>query len=204
LISIIDYGSGNVSAIGNIYEKSNIPYKIAKTPSDLNGAEKLFLPGVGAFDETMMLLEKTGFRNTLDTLVLINRVPIIGICVGMQILGESSEEGNLPGLGYIKGRVKKIDSSILENKPFLPHMGWNSIQIENPSTLFNDIDLKIGFYFLHSFYFECSDNTDILATTQYGSSFASAINHKNVYGIQFHPEKSHINGVTILNNFAKL
>ena len=204
MITIIDYGSGNISAIGNIYERLNIDYKIAKSPSEIIGAEKLFLPGVGAFDETMILLENSGFRKALDIEVLINKVPIIGICIGMQVLGGSSEEGELPGLGYIKGHVKRLDENLLVNKPSLPHMGWNNISLKRQSPLFEDIDTEIGFYFLHSFYFECDNHSDVLATTEYGQSFASAINHENVYGIQFHPEKSHNNGVSLLKNFAKL
>jgi glutamine amidotransferase len=204
LITIIDYGSGNVSAIGNIYERLNIDYKIAKSPSEIIGAHKLFLPGVGAFDETMILLENSGFRKGLDIEVLIKKVPIIGICVGMQVLGGSSDEGKLPGLGYIKGHVKHLDENLLVNKPTLPHMGWNNILLKRQSPLFEDIDTEIGFYFLHSFYFECDNHSDVLATTEYGHSFPSAINHENVYGIQFHPEKSHNNGVSLLKNFAKL
>ena len=204
MITIIDYGSGNISAIGNIYERLNIDYKIAKSPSEIIGAHKLFLPGVGAFDETMILLENSGFRKALDIEVLINKVPIIGICVGMQVLGGSSEEGKLPGLGYIKGHVKRLDENLIINKPSLPHMGWNNISLKRQSPLFEDIDTEIGFYFLHSFYFECDNHSDVIATTEYGQSFASAINHENVYGIQFHPEKSHNNGVSLLKNFENL
>ena len=202
MITIIDYGSGNINAIANIYERLNKPYKIAKFPSDIIGAKKLFLPGVGAFDETMILLENSGFKKALDIEVLINKVPIIGICVGMQVLGDSSEEGKMPGLGYIKGQVKRLDVNLLKNKPSLPHMGWNNISLKRHSPLFDEIETEIGFYFLHSFYFECENNSDILATTEYGQTFASAINHENVFGIQFHPEKSHNNGVSLLKNFA--
>ncbi len=204
MITIIDYGSGNVSAIGNIYERLNIAYKVAKFPKEIIGAEKLFLPGVGAFDETMLLLQNSGFKNALDKEVLFNKVPIIGICVGMQVLANSSDEGKLPGLGYIKGHVKRFDESKLIQKPRLPHMGWNTIIKHRDSPLFEEIDTEIGFYFLHSFYFESDNQSDVLATTNYGQTFASAINHENIYGIQFHPEKSHNNGVSLLKNFAKL
>lgn len=202
MITIVDYGSGNISAIGNIYERLKIPFKIAKNADEIVGAQKLFLPGVGAFDETIRMLDQTGFRPVLDEEVLIKKVPILGICVGMQILAEKSEEGDLPGLGYIKGAVKKIDESLLSQKPKLPHLGWNSIEILKESPLFKDIDAEIGFYFLHTYYFDCFDSNDILATSNYGKPFASAISHKNVYGTQFHPEKSHVNGVKLLENFA--
>lgn len=204
MITIIDYGSGNISSIVNIYEKLNIPCIIANHPDQVIGAKKICLPGVGSFDETMSKLDEIGFRAALDKEVLGNKIPIIGICVGMQILSETSEEGILKGLGYIKGRVKKFDVTKLQSKPKLPHLGWNSIEIKRQTPLFENIDPQKGFYFLHSYLFECLDDNDILATTQYGYSFSSAINHDNIYGFQFHPEKSHSNGVNLLYNFAKL
>lgn len=204
MITIIDYGSGNIRAIANIYERLKVDYKIARTPEEVNGAKKIFLPGVGAFDETIAKLDSIGFRAVLDKEVLENKVPIIGICVGMQILAESSEEGSLQGLGYIKGRVKKIDATLLPQKPKLPHLGWNSIEIKRESPLLTDIDPLKGFYFLHSYYFECTHEEDILTCTHYGKEFSSAVNRENVFGIQFHPEKSHSNGVNLLHNFAKL
>ena len=204
MITIIDYGSGNIRAIGNIYDTLKIGYKIAKSPEEVMGAEKLFLPGVGAFDETISMLDKTGFREILDFEVMQNKIPIIGICVGMQILAESSEEGKLPGLSYIKGKVKKLDATLLNQNPKLPHLGWNSIEITRESSLLNNIDSELGFYFLHSYYFECKNQEDILTKTTYGQSFASAVNYNNIYGIQFHPEKSHHNGINLLHNFATL
>lgn len=204
MITIIDYGSGNINAIGNIYTNLKVPFKIAKTPEEAAGAEKLFLPGVGAFDETISKLDETGFRQVLDTEVLVNKVPILGICVGMQILAESSEEGKLPGLGYIKGKVKKIDETSLITKPKLPHLGWNSITLTRPNVLFENIDPETGFYFLHTYYFDCYDPDDIIAITLYGNKFASAVNRDNIFGVQFHPEKSHGNGIRLLHNFAKV
>lgn len=204
MITIIDYGSGNIHAIANIYEKLNISYLIARHPDDVIGAKKIFLPGVGAFDETISKLDEIGFRSVLDKEVLENNVPILGICVGMQILAESSEEGSLKGLGYIKGHVKKLDVTKLKGKPKLPHLGWNSIEIKRKTPLFENIDPYKGFYFLHTYCFECSIDNDILSTTHYGYSFSSAINHNNIFGFQFHPEKSHSNGVNLLHNFAKL
>jgi glutamine amidotransferase len=204
MITIIDYGSGNIRAIANIYEKLNVPYIIAKSPDDVIGAKKIFLPGVGAFDETISKLDEIGFRTVLDKEVLENKIPIIGICVGMQILAETSEEGVLKGLGYIKGHVKKFDITRLENKPKLPHLGWNSVEINRKTPLFDNVDPQKGFYFLHTYYFDCSNNNDILSTTHYGNSFSSAINDNNIFGFQFHPEKSHSNGINLLHNFAKL
>ena len=204
MITIINYGSGNIQAIANIYKKLKVDYTIASEPKQVEGAKNIFLPGVGAFDETISKIDSTGFREVLDIEVLQNKVPIIGICVGMQILAESSEEGILKGLGYIKGKVKKLNSSDIIHKPKLPHLGWNSIQINKQNKLLQNIDPVFGFYFLHTYYFDCNDQNDVLTTTQYGINFASAVNRENVFGIQFHPEKSHQNGVKLLHNFANL
>ena len=204
MITIIDYGSGNIKAIANIYEKLKVAYSIASVPEQVIGAKKIFLPGVGAFDETISKLDSTGFRKVLDKEVLENNVPIMGICVGMQILADSSEEGTCKGLGYIKGKVKKIDDNTILHKPKLPHLGWNSIEIVKNNVLLQEIDPQFGFYFLHTYYFECEDLNNVLATTNYGATFASAVHRENIFGIQFHPEKSHHNGVKLLHNFAKL
>lgn len=204
MITIIDYGSGNIKAIANIYEKLKVNYSIASDPEQVIGAKKIFLPGVGAFDETISKLDSTGFREVLDKEVLENNVPIMGICVGMQILADSSEEGVCKGLGYIKGKVKKIDANTIHHKPKLPHLGWNSIEIIKNNVLLHEIDPQFGFYFLHTYYFECEDQNNVLSTTNYGTTFASAVHSENIFGIQFHPEKSHHNGVKLLHNFAKL
>lgn len=204
MITLIDYGSGNIHAIANIYKRINIPYIITNDPKELKDAQKLILPGVGDFDETMMLLNNLGIKDVLDELVVNKKTPILGVCVGMQILGNKSEEGSLEGFGWIKGRVRKIDESKLLNKPHLPHMGWNTVAIKRENPLFDNVITENGFYFLHSYYFDCEDNADVLTTTQYGEEFASAINHENVFGFQFHPEKSHQNGIELFRNFANL
>jgi glutamine amidotransferase len=204
MITIIDYGSGNIRAIANIYEKLKLEYTIASIPEQVVGAEKIFLPGVGAFDETISKLDSSGFRKVLDKEVMHNKVPIMGICVGMQILADSSEEGSCKGLGYINGKVKKIDATAIRHKPKLPHLGWNSIEIKKNHELLHGLDPDFGFYFLHTYYFECEDRNNVLATTNYGGSFASAVQRENIFGIQFHPEKSHHNGIKLLYNFANL
>ncbi|MDR6786144.1 glutamine amidotransferase [Pedobacter africanus] len=204
MITIINYGSGNIQAIGNIYTRLKIPFKIANCPEDVNGAEKIILPGVGAFDETISMLDKSGFRDVLDKEVLENNVPVLGICVGMQILANGSEEGQLSGLGWINGYVKKIDKELLVQKPKVPHLGWNSLEFSDDLPLYKGVDKEEGFYFLHSYYFECEEESNIMSKTFYGTSFASSVNKNNIYGVQFHPEKSHHNGVKLLQNFAKL
>lgn len=205
MIKIINYGSGNIQAIGNIYKRLNIPLALAATASDLESdTTKLILPGVGAFDRTMKELIDSGLQTKLNELVLEKHIPIMGICVGMQILGKASEEGELPGLGWINGTVKKIDISELAHKPHLPHMGWNSIRpaVEHP--ILRNIDYDSGFYFLHTYYFSCEEPESILCTTEYGGRFASFIHSRNIFGVQFHPEKSHSNGIQLLKNFAEL
>ena len=202
MIGIIHYGSGNVRAIGNIYDKLKIDYRIIESVGELCDVKKIILSGVGAFDETMNNLNKSGFREVLEHLVLIDKIPVLGICVGMQILSSGSDEGVLPGLGWIPGKVKKIDKSKLITKPKLPHLGWNSIEIQKANLILNGVDVNEGFYFIHSYYFECEFEVDILTKTHYGVDFASAVNRENIFGTQFHPEKSHSNGICLLENFA--
>jgi imidazole glycerol-phosphate synthase subunit HisH len=204
MIAIINYGSGNIQAIANIYHKLNIPHIITNKVEELRRASKLVLPGVGAFDEVMNQLNESGLRETLDEMVLVKKVPVIGVCVGMQILANSSEEGVISGLGWIDGVVKKMSITNLRHKPHLPHMGWNVAKPSRQSPLLNDLDIEKGFYFLHSYCFQCNNPDDILMTTEYGQKVISAVNHENTYGTQFHPEKSHNNGIQIFKNFANL
>lgn len=203
-IGIVNYGSGNIFSISNIYKKGNIDFFISSEPKELAKASHLILPGVGAFDETMKTLNDSGLKVFLDEMVLGEKKPILGICVGMQLLAESSEEGNLQGFGWIKGKVRKFDESVFKQKPYLPHLGWNTVNIQQEHSIFNQVDPEEGFYFLHSYYFDCQNTQDILSTTDYGISFASAVHHENVYGMQFHPEKSHQNGINIFYNFSQV
>lgn len=202
MICIINYGSGNVRAIGNIYDQLSIPYTIVNTPLEVEKADRIILPGVGAFDETISMLNESGFRSILERKAIEEKVPILGICVGMQILSEGSDEGSLGGLGWIKGRVKKFNKELIQHKPKIPHLGWNSIRASKFSPILNGIDENLGFYFIHSYYFDCLNESDILTSSFYGEDFSSAVNHENIFGVQFHPEKSHQNGITLLKNFA--
>jgi len=204
LITIVDYGSGNIQAIKNIYKRLNVECISTGNPKVLESASKIILPGVGAFDDSMNKLNSSGLRQVLDKLVLEKRVPVLGVCVGMQIMANSSDEGENDGLGWIDATVKSFDESLILTKPKIPHMGWNSISPIKKSTILDDICENMGFYFLHSYYFECNDTDDILTSTIYGESFTSSFNKNNIYGFQFHPEKSHSNGIQLFKNFGEL
>lgn len=204
MIAIIDYGSGNVGAIANIYKMLKIPHRITGDLNELKAAERYVLPGVGAFDTTMSYLRESGMVDLLNEQILVHRKKVLGICVGMQILADSSEEGGGSGLGWIPGRVRKIDAASLSAPPCLPHMGWNSISPRSGARLFEDVDPDRGFYFLHSYYFDPAEAADVAATTGYGSELTCAVARDNVFGMQFHPEKSHANGVAVFRNFAEL
>jgi len=204
VIGIVDYGLGNISAFANIYKQLNIPFKAVKNSAEIQTVEKLILPGVGAFDYAMHLLNESGMRESLDEMVLDKKVPVLGVCVGMQIMADSSEEGAMAGLGWVSGKVCKFDVTKLNHKPTIPHMGWNQVCPKKDIEVFAGIDYDQGFYFLHSYYF-CADNADdILAVANYAGEFSCAVHKDNIYGFQFHPEKSLLNGVTLLKNFAKL
>lgn len=204
MITIVNYGSGNIRAIANIYKRLNVAVSIASTPDELHSADKIILPGVGAFDQAIKCLNESGMKGILNELVIEKKKPVLGICVGMQILANSSEEGVLDGLGWIDGEVKKFDISNFTQKTHLPHMGWNDVLPVKTSKLFVNLENDALFYFLHSYYFSCSDENDVLAVTDYGGKFTSAVNSENVFGVQFHPEKSHQWGIQLLKNFGEL
>jgi len=163
MITVVDYGLGNVRAFLNVYKRLNIPATAARSASELRNATRLILPGVGAFDHAIELLQRSGMRETLDELVTTQNLPVLGICVGMQILAASSEEGGLPGLAWIDGHVKKFDDSKIPHRTRLPHMGWNDVQAIPGSGLFAGLGDAPRFYFLHSYYFHCARDEDILA-----------------------------------------
>lgn len=204
MITLIDYGVGNIYAFQNVYKRLDIPTKIAKTSRDLVDAEKLILPGVGSFDYAMSQLNASGMRDKLDKLVIEEKIPVIGICVGMQMMGNRSDEGKSEGLKWIDSEILKFDESLIQQRTKLPHMGWNDVAPVKKHPLFVGLEKEAIFYFLHSFYFKCNNPTHSIAISDYGLSFSSAVNKENIYGIQFHPEKSHQYGEKLLHNFAKL
>ena len=204
MITIIDYGLGNIQAFANMYKRLGFGVCRATRASELEGATKLILPGVGAFDHAMELLDASGMRPVLDALVLQHHVPVLGICVGMQILADGSDEGGLPGLGWVPGKVKAFRTDERSASLPLPHMGWNNVQPRAGAKLFAGLENDARFYFLHSYFFECAEPQFAAATTSYGLEFSCAVSSRNVYGVQFHPEKSHHYGAQLLKNFAEL
>lgn len=202
MICIIDYGSGNIAALTNIFKQRKIPYFVSDEPRTFHTADRFLLPGVGAFDPTMEQLTESGIVDALTDEVFGKGKKILGICVGMHLLAKGSDEGQLAGLGWIEGRVRKIDTSYLSDRPHLPHMGWNTIRLTDNSRLFSGIDAEQGFYFLHSYYFDAASPEDVGAHVTFGANLPCVVNRGNVFGVQFHPEKSHSNGVRLLENFA--
>jgi glutamine amidotransferase len=203
MIVIIDYGLGNIGSIVNMFKKIGVKAESTSTKDGIEAAEKLVLPGVGAFDNGMENLEKLGLIPVLNKKVLEEKTPVIGICLGFQLLSKSSDEGKRSGLGWINANTRKFDfpkGSALK----IPHMGWNNVNLKKQSKLFNDMYDEPRYYFVHSYHVCCNDNNDILTTTRYGYVFVSSIQRDNIYGCQFHPEKSHKYGLKLLSNFAEI
>jgi imidazole glycerol-phosphate synthase subunit HisH len=205
MLTLVDYGLGNIQAFLNLYKRLNIPARRATTATELLGATRLILPGVGHFDHAMRMLTGSGMREALDELVLQRGVPVLGICVGMQMLARDSDEGSERGLGWIDGHVRALATWAPAARLPLPHMGWNDVRTfgEDPP-LFRGMGDDARFYFLHSYYFDCSNRENTIAVASYGAEFGCAVNARNVYGVQFHPEKSHHFGTQLLRNFAEL
>lgn len=203
MIVIVDYGVGNTGSILNMFKRLNVEASVSSSAVEIERAHKLILPGVGAFDHGMGSLNTSGLRPVLDQQVLHRKTPVLGICLGMQLLTEGSEEGREPGLGWIAGHTVKFRFEPGDGKR-VPHMGWNVVTPTRTDTLFRDLDEDHGFYFVHSYYVTCRSAADVLATTPYGVDFVSAVQKGNVFGAQFHPEKSHKHGMRLLKNFAEL
>lgn len=203
MIGIVDYGLGNVRAFENIYRRLNIAVKPVHTADELMKAERLILPGVGAFDWAMSCLSQSGMIEVLNQRVLKDKIPVLGVCVGMQMMGNRSEEGVAEGLGWIDGHVERFSDNSSRPQMHLPHMGWNSVEVGGESLLFDGLAAP-SFYFLHSYFFKPADDRDVLGYTHYGVDFACAINRENIWATQFHPEKSHNWGIRLLRNFSQV
>ena len=200
MITVIDYGMGNLRSVQKAFERIRVPVKISGGVNDILRADKLVLPGVGHFEQGVNNLKEKGLFKALNEVVLERKKPILGICLGMQLMTEFSEEGNCEGFGWIRGKTKKF--SFQGNGLKIPHMGWNNLSINNTDSLYNGITIDNFFYFVHSFYVSCSDENNILTETHYGNKFVSSFNKENIYGCQFHPEKSHDSGLLVLKNFT--
>ena len=201
MITIIDYGMGNLGSIKNMFRRIKVESEITGDKNQIATSEKILLPGVGAFDAAMEKINAAGLSDILNKKTLEDKIPTLGICLGMQLLTKSSEEGKLPGLGWIDATTVKFNP---DNSLKIPHMGWNTVNIKKQSPLLIDLPDEPRFYFVHSYYVSCRDAADVLTTTPYGIDFHSIIQHDNIYGAQFHPEKSHKFGMKILENFSKI
>lgn len=202
MVGIIDYGVGNIGSVVNMLKTIGcFDVVLVSTADDLGAVDKYILPGVGAFDAGMELLNHSGMREALDIQVLRNKKPILGICLGMQMLGRKSEEGSMSGLGYIPFECVKFNFD--DNSLKVPHMGWDYVEITKNSPLTVNPKDMLRFYFVHAYYAVCNNHEDILMKCQYGINFAAAVSRENVYGVQFHPEKSHGFGKWLLKNFVE-
>jgi glutamine amidotransferase len=203
-ISIAAYGLGNIKSIQNIISKLGVCSELVTNPNKLRAANKIILPGVGNFDAGIKQLHDGAWADELNEAVIVRKVPILGICLGMQMMCRSSEEGRLPGLGWIDAEVQLIKR---DHNPSLkvPHMGWNTISIKKHNALLNSEHLlESRFYFVHSYHAVCENSSDVIATTNYGGELTVAFNRENIYGVQFHPEKSHRFGIDLFRNFLAI
>ncbi|MEP4444484.1 MAG: imidazole glycerol phosphate synthase subunit HisH [Hyphomicrobiales bacterium] len=201
MILIVDYGVGNLMSVQNMAKKAGAGAIVSGDVSAVKDADKIILPGVGHFNHGMKKLRESGLVEALNHAAMSDMKPILGICLGSQILGNGSEEGDEPGLGWINMKCRKFPKA--DSFP-VPHMMWNEINIENPHPLFATMEESARYYFVHSFFMECADPSDVVATTNYGQNFASVVRHKNIIGTQFHPEKSIRYGLALISAFNSL
>lgn len=205
MIMLVDYGVGNIQAFMTLFKRLGLSAQRVQTPQELEGATRLVLPGVGHFDHAMQQLNDSGLRPALEELVLGQHVPVVGVCVGMQMLAGGSDEGVLPGLNWIPGRVRAFATHSSSGHLPMPHMGWNDLQPRTGAKLFAaGFDEAPQFYFLHSYYFDAQDKADVAATAHYGFDFDAVVSRGHIHGVQCHPEKSHHWGAQLLKNFAEL
>jgi imidazole glycerol-phosphate synthase subunit HisH len=203
MIVIINYGMGNLGSVLNMFKKIGVhDVQISSELAEIEKADKLILPGVGAFDSGMKNLAERGLIDLLNHKVLLQKTPVLGLCLGMQLFSNCSEEGRLPGLGWIEAETIRFKNEGGKETIKIPHMGWNTIKIEKPHPLFADLGEQPRFYFVHSYYVKCRSFADVFSMTNYSIDFASVVVKNNIMGVQFHPEKSHRFGMQLLKNFA--
>lgn len=204
MISIVDCGMGNLGSVINMLKHIGAESKVVSTAEELATAEKIILPGVGHWNHGASKLAESGLKQALDKRVLEDKVPVLGICLGMQLLVESSEEGDLPGLGWIPGKVIRFSDETIAEGLRIPHMGWNLVYPQKSSAMIESLPEEPRFYFVHSYHVQCTDLADVLLTCKYGYEFACAVQRENIWGVQFHPEKSHKFGMCLMKNFVEL
>lgn len=203
MLAIINYGLGNLTSIKNMCKRLNIEATITDDKEEIKAASRLLLPGVGHFKRGMANLHETGMVDLLNQLVLQEKKPILGICLGAQLLTKHSEEGDVDGLGWVDAQTVRFDKEKLGKLP-IPHMGWSDITTTREAPLWNDLPEEPRFYFVHEFHFDFTEQSQVTATAKYGYDFACAFQKDNIYGTQFHPEKSHKFGIKVLENFSKV
>ena len=205
MISVLNYGAGNANSVVRMVERAGGKAQLVETPSQLLAAEKLIVPGVGAFDRCISQLHERNLKLVLDELALERKIPLLGICMGMQMMCGSSEEGVLPGLGWFDAEVKRFTKEETGGRQ-IPHMGWNTVTLakSNPLIVAGNDDCEQRFYFVHSYRVSCCDAEDVIARTAYGAEFVCAIARENLFGVQFHPEKSHRFGLELIRRFVEL
>lgn len=206
MIKILDYGMGNTASVLNLIRKVNGIAELCSEPDQFNDATAIILPGVGSFDNAMIKLKNLHLLDALNKKVFQDKVPFLGICLGMQLLFEKSEEGELPGLGWIKGSVMRFNfpKSKFSNDLKVPNMGWRIINPNSYENLFLGLEKEARFYFAHSYFVNCINSSDILAKSIYGHQFTCSIKRDNIWGVQFHPEKSHVFGIKFFKNFLRV
>lgn len=204
MIVIVDYGVGNVASIVNMLRKIGESAVSSSDPATLASADAIILPGVGAFDHAMRKLRESKLLSYLETRVLRDRVPTLGLCLGMQLLTTRSEEGVERGLGWIAGQTVRFDADRVDSRFTVPFMGWSDVESRRPHCLLDTEESEMRFYFAHSFHVECDDPSLVVGIARHGYSFPAAIAHDNILGVQFHPEKSHVFGMRVLRNFCAL
>jgi len=202
MIVIVDYGLGNLGSIKNMFKKIGREAVISSSSSDIERAKKLILPGVGRFDQGMMNLRNLDLVTVLTEKVIQKKTPILGICLGMQLFARKSEEGESTGLGWIDAEVVRFKFDDKERHLKIPHMGWNLVEIRQRNPLFEEMYPEPRFYFVHSYHIACRNEEEVLTQTFYGYKFVSSVKKENIYGVQFHPEKSHKFGMKLLDNFV--
>lgn len=203
MITIVNYGLGNMASIVNMLKRIGFHAIVSSDVSDIIRADKLILPGVGSFDEGIKRLHESDLLPALKNKVMDQKIPVLGICLGMQMFAQRSEEGSLPGLGWIAGDVVRFKFDPSQKNLKIPHMGWNHIQICKKSRLFEDLFYESRFYFVHSYHVVCKNPEDIAARTVHGYEFVCSFERENIAGVQFHPEKSHKFGMKLLKNFVE-